>query len=301
MLDELQDELRHAVILDAEHLHIDESERVVSSEEGADAEDELAGEVPQLREEAVEEEGEGEAAHGDGHAHWVDHGVDDLTHTGLSLHANPGKVGHIIAGNFVAEVVSDEKVFNAIFLIGVLRLVPPVDAHWQRPVGDQLKPLSAVLAELHVIERDHDLVLAAVRLSVVHRELAPLLVPPGQMIQLRVVELAHSSALRQSRGLLHVDLAQQTTLADVFLVVVVALQLAAHWAQCQAEGEEEEAELHAGESSHLLTLWLTDRVRVTCLSVWPVTTGSSGEVSQIRGGGGGAEERRGVRTGLGLS
>ena len=53
--------------LEAEHLDIDEPEGVVGGEEAADAEDELAGEVPQLRQEAVQQEGQGQAAHGHGH------------------------------------------------------------------------------------------------------------------------------------------------------------------------------------------------------------------------------------------
>ena len=53
------------IYLEAKHLDIDQSEGVVGCEEAADAEDELAGEVPQLRQKAVQEEGQGQAAHRD--------------------------------------------------------------------------------------------------------------------------------------------------------------------------------------------------------------------------------------------
>ena len=54
--------------LEAKHLDVHESEGVVCCEEAADPEDELAGEVPQLGQEAVQEEGQGEAAHRHRHA-----------------------------------------------------------------------------------------------------------------------------------------------------------------------------------------------------------------------------------------
>ena len=55
---------------------------------GADGEDELAGEVSELREEGVEEEGEDQAEDGDAEAD----GVHVVLHHGLHVHLQMGTV-----------------------------------------------------------------------------------------------------------------------------------------------------------------------------------------------------------------
>ena len=90
--------------LESKHLDVHESEGVVSSEEAADAEDELPGEVPQLGQEAVQEEGQGQAAHGDRDPDGIDNSLHYLTDTLLHVETDIGKVCHIPLVN-VGEVV----------------------------------------------------------------------------------------------------------------------------------------------------------------------------------------------------
>ena len=119
--------------LEAEHLDIDEPERVVGGEEAADAEYELAGEVPQLRQEAVQQEGQGQAAHGHGHpcthaalhaaghvthvsvTDGVDHGLDDLADALLHVETDIGEVCHV-PGVDVAVVVGHEQLVQAVLV-----------------------------------------------------------------------------------------------------------------------------------------------------------------------------------------
>ena len=78
--EDLGGEAVHVAVLPSEE--VDEDEGEGGGLEGADGEDELAGEVPQLREEGVEEEGEGQAEDGDAEAD----GVHVVLHHGLHVH-----------------------------------------------------------------------------------------------------------------------------------------------------------------------------------------------------------------------
>ena len=101
--------------LETKHLNVHESEGVVCCEEAADPEDELAGEVPQLGQEAVQEEGQGQAAHGDRHTDGIDHGLYDLTDALLHVEADVGKVRHVPLVN-VGEVVRHEQLVQAVLV-----------------------------------------------------------------------------------------------------------------------------------------------------------------------------------------
>ena len=78
--EELGGEAVHVGVLPAEEVYEDEGEG--GGLEGADGEDELAGKVPQLREEGVEEEGEDQAEDGDAEADRV----HVVLHHGLHIH-----------------------------------------------------------------------------------------------------------------------------------------------------------------------------------------------------------------------
>ena len=226
MLYELQSQLLQTNILYSKHFHIDQPEGVVGREEGADAEYELAGEIPELGEETVEEEGESEAAHGDGHADGVDDSGNNLTNTGLSGHTDVGKVGHVSIQN-VTEFVGHQQLVNAIFVRGELNLLPPVNADRQRAVGGEVEVFCPALVFPVVIKSHQLLRVLALRCPVVHCIVGQLLIPPDHVVEVGVADIVHGPALPEAGALLHQDFIEQATLPRV-LLVTLGLHLAHH-------------------------------------------------------------------------
>jgi len=68
-----------------------------------------------LRQEAVEEEGEGETAHGDRHADGVDDGLHHLGHRLLHVEADVGEVDQVALED-VAVVVGHQELVNAVLV-----------------------------------------------------------------------------------------------------------------------------------------------------------------------------------------
>lgn len=120
--------------LETKHLDVHESEGVVCCQEAADPEDELAGEVTQLGQEAVQEEGQGEAAHRDSDAcryslvsqicpeppvliftDGIDYGLYNLTDTLLHVEADVGKVRHVPLVD-VGEVMRHQQLVQAVLV-----------------------------------------------------------------------------------------------------------------------------------------------------------------------------------------
>ena len=116
VLDQLQCQHRQVGVLHPQQLQVDQPQGVVADEEGTHPEDELAGQVPELWEEAVEEGGEGETSHAEGDPSRIDHRLHQLGHALLQVQADIGKVHHVPLVN-VTVVVAHQQLVHTILQI----------------------------------------------------------------------------------------------------------------------------------------------------------------------------------------